>query len=577
MPSRFNPGCCGCSTACEIGADDFSGALDDWTTTGSPSTSGGLLLASGGDELIYDLEPASASSAVHIAVNALTEDATAGMRLVCARADEDNYLFGEVAKAGGAVTLRLGQAKDGAETWLTDAVTVQDAGSELDESHAISLCWRPSGIIAEQSYAVELTPWRAYDSGGWDDEANVLAYGSPSASSVEFIASGGASETDPLVVYFQGSLPVGTLIDGIEIAANVSHTPTSESAEITDTFVRLQNSGGYVGDNEAGLTVINTEPPGPPSGLGWGGPTNNWNAGITWEDINSIFGVGLAFTRGNTDDGTTINLYDVVCVIHVTEPERRTGRLTLAYGNSAVAETDCVTEYNVTLLGDGLDGKGTGLAFGVGDWELGNWALSYKESDTRPDCPECECTTATAEPCPCCDIAPAAAYVVDLGAGGWTDSQCNDCDDIDGAFVVDALSACGWSYARSYTLQERVDEVYCDDMTQCGIDVGILVGGVAPYSCSATKGWGVNLAINNIDGDGCRWRATVHYSSGGCSGTAFPQPTPSSCIHSQVIYESDVITDSDCYDMPVTLTKVFEDARGTCTGAMPETIEVDLA
>jgi hypothetical protein len=74
------------------------------------------------------------------------------------------------------------------------------------------------------------------------------------------------------------------------------------------------------------------------------------------------------------------------------------------------------------------------------------------------------------------------------------------------------------------------------------------------------------------DGGGCLWRAGVGFNSLG--------PPESECEVSFAIYEAALTADTDCQDMPVTLTKVLErsdtGASDVCDGNLPATITLDV-
>jgi hypothetical protein len=531
--------CCGCS--CTIYTNDFSAALSGFTTTGTPSTSGGLLVMTAGDRVIATTTPSSASDSIHLTTGALTTDATATLRLICAWVDSSNYLFGEVSRAAGAITLRLGQVAGGVSTWLTDAVTVQDTGAELDERHVISLCWTPGPVLEEEAVEQSLLPWRADDSGGdWSDESEILEYEASAATSGFGV---GEAETDIILASFQFAFAPGFVPEEVAVGWQADHSPV-DPVDVTDSFAQLFDDSGFVGTNQATEAYSLGENGIDPVTNGGYDPLDTWDATLTDEIVNSAtFGVGLRFKRSDTDFGSTVNLYHVTMSIRGTVPERRVGRLTLAYGNTSIAETDCVTDYAVVLTGDGLDGKAAGLAVTAGDWDFDAFTLSYLLSDSRPTCPSCGCTVDAAEPCDCCDETPLAEYVVDLGAGGWTDDDCTNCDEVAGEYVVTAYEACRWHYFE---------------------DIGICTGDVARVG-------ELRIVVSlRESGTQCLWSVTVSYTR--IIGGVGTQSTTAR-------YESDLLDEGVCDDdFPLTLNKVFDgsSADPPCGGAMPATITIDI-
>jgi hypothetical protein len=535
------PLCCGCS--CTIYTNDFSAALSGFTTTGSPSTSGGLLVMTAGDRVIATTTPSSASDSIHLATGALTTDATATLRLICAWVDSSNYLFGEVSRAAGAITLRLGQVAGGVSTWLTDAVTVQDTGAELDERHVITLCWTPGPVLEEEAVEQSLLPWRADDSGGdWSDESEILEYEASAATSGFGV---GEAETDIILASFQFAFAPGFVPEEVAVGWQADHSPV-DPVDVTDSFAQLFDDSGFVGTNQATEAYSLGENGIDPVTNGGYDPLDTWDATLTDEIVNSAtFGVGLRFKRSDTDFGSTVNLYHVTMTVRGTMPERRVGRLTLAYGNSSVAETDCVTDYSAVLTGDGLDGKAAGLAVTAGDWDFDAFTLSYLLSDSRPTCPSCGCTVDdAAEPCECCDPAfpPAQEYTVDIGTPGMTDNECDGCDQISGTYVLSGEAACFWRY----------EEVLgtCDG--PLGERPGILT---------------MTLALVPKDGGGCKWTAMLSYASTFVQDPSNPQQSAELAF-----YELDMASDEDCQD-PATLNLITAGGNA-CTGSFPATIDI---
>jgi hypothetical protein len=530
------PLCCGCS--CTIYTNDFSAALSGFTTTGSPSTSGGLLVMTAGDRVIATTEPSSASDSIHLTTGALTTDATATLRLICAWVDSSNYLFGEVSRAAGAITLRLGQVAGGVSTWLTDAVTVQDTGAELDERHVISLCWTPGPVLEEEAAAQTLLPWRATDNGGdWSDETEVLELEGAAATTSFGV---GEDETDIIEAYFQFGFAPGFIPEEVEVGwlANKSDV---DPVGVTDSFAQLIDDSGFIGANEATEAYSIADDPAETAG-GYD-PLDTWGATLTDTIVNSTeFGVGLRFKRDDTGAGTTVNLYHVTMSVRGTIPERRHGRLRLSYQNSSDSSLDCATDYAVVLTGDGLDGKAAGLAVTAGDWDFDAFTLSYGQSASRPTCPACTCTVEVGQ-CDCCDPAepPAVEYLLDFSGVALVDDECNGCDQVDGFYVVEQISPCFWFFRDSL--------------------------GTCTHDATAPGGLSVTLTLHDNPGfpmESCRWRAMIGYQS-------IEQNGPEAAW---AMYESDEI--ASCDDMPVTLNKVTDYVVDSCTGTFPASITLDL-
>jgi hypothetical protein len=549
------PSCCSCG-GCEIGTDAFDGSLSQWSTTGSPSTSGGLLTMTSGDRVIFTPEPASASSGVHVETHPETADGTAKVRLIAGYTDASNYLFGELAIAGGEGTLRLGEKIAGTESWLTLAKTVEDTGSELNDRSTLELCWTPgAALVPEGRWQGPAFPRSARNAAGpeeaWINEGNIQQMDSTSANCI--ILNDGDETRILIAETFGINVPAGSTIDGIKVGINCEDASTSNPeapSEIEFTeIILLDGSGASVGDNKA---PIGTPIPLELAEVTVGGSADDWNAGLTWEDVNSpLFGVAIKFTWDDSGATTSrgVDVDYVALTLWYTTPDRRAGRLRLAYTNTAAPNaTDCVTDLNVTSD----DGLKTGIEVTAGSFDFTDYTLSYQLSDSRPSCPDCGCTASGGgEPCGCCDDEPEESYVIDMG-GTLSDDEC-ECSQIPQSFVVDNIGECVWGYEQ---------EIDCDDE---GFDHDAIFAGTLRLLEDET---------------GCYWEAYLHITG---SGTTIQDPSnPDQDVfngaESDALYESDYITAGDCFtDLPMTLNLIAGDTAGVCSSAWPASITLDLA
>jgi hypothetical protein len=539
---------CGCcdEDECIIGQDLFDAALAAslWTIiSGAPSVSGGSLILLAGDKLEMVPVPASASDGVSASVAALSTDATASFRLHIGKADENNYLFGTVAKSGGAITLQLGKVADGVETLLTDTLTVQDTGSDTDLRHRIKLCLNLSDVEAERTIVTDAMPWRADDNDGfWDSEDFILEFqGAPATSSFDV----GEDLTDIINAYFKFPLPVGAVPTQVNGGWEASKSDVDPSV-VTDYLAQLFDSGGLVGTNQAieAYSLADASD----TTVGGYDPGNTWGASLTRDIVGSdTFGISMQFRRADILAGTTVNLYHVAMTLTAVVPEMRTGRLRLSYDNTSILETDCVTDWLVQVSGGGLNGTKAGVESVVGEWDLADFIYSYQQSETRTGCDACDCSAEDAEPCDCCgDVAGASEYVIVLdnnhteppvaGHPDWT--PCPLCSGFTGAFTLRNNEFCGW-----LLFQYPFD---CPNITAENEEIGFGCGGV-----------GRSFALSLVEsGESCKWRLVVQLWAdlSDCGGEG---PGLSG---NYAIYESaDLSPAGDCRaNMPITLNKTEE-------------------
>ena len=172
------------------------------------------------------------------------------------------------------------------------------------------------------------------------------------------------------------------------------------------------------------------------------------------------------------------------------------------------------------------------------------------------------CCCGTADVCTdCCDD-EAEDYVVDLGAGGLTDDECDNCEAIAGEFTVSKITFdgddCHWRYS---------EEEWCD-----GCVLNHDLGDCEPLRLT------VNLWLKVDDVGRCYWEAMVSFGSG-CVDPPEPDDLDTFCgggAGGSAIYESahDI---ADCSTLPITLTKQSEEWFANCSGSLPSTVALEAA
>lgn len=529
--------CCGPNPCTIFAAPSFTD-LTGLTEIGTVTVAAGVAELESGEGLIVDAAPTNYYDPVIFTITASTEDSSGTIRLAVAYEDSDNYLFGEYSFSGSTGTLRLGKREGGSETWLTDAVTVEDT-TDLGDLTTLILCWVPGAVQTGGEIAVDLIPFQAEGGDGlWSDEEEALEEDDTPA--VWFNTTAGET-TAALAVRFLGALPPGTTIDGIEIG--VRCRTNSPEGDVTVTLDQLW-IGGTPGDVRGGDTQI-VPPAGDPYGdLGSGGPTDDWNAELTWQQVNAGINVLMRFkiVTAFGIEGVDV-LVDVVTVrLYCTTPDRQPGRLTLSRGNVTAMTVDCARNFRSEAPGDG---KLALVSSGAGEWHVSALEYAYHLSDSKPGCGTCECTVETF-PCQCCDeeLPVAGELLADFGTG-WSQagSSCDLCDVVSGEVLLPSYGSCAWSITENFIS----GGVWC----QVWIDLKLL---------------------SNGEGQ-CRYLMYVHVvryvlgdSGWGLSALSFAW------------YESAPIESDECQVFPVTMTLQTENKSGggtDCDGNLPGTITLD--
>lgn len=395
MPVMAVPCLCNCGDNCTIGTDDFSGSLSGWSTTGTPTTSGGLLVMnSDGDRVIFNTTPSSASDGVHI----LTYPLSAGsgvIRIIANWLNSSNYIYGEYSRTDQ--TIRIGKVVGGTDTYETPAKTL----SSPSERATLRLCWQPGESQAPASSDTgTIFPTTVFEGSGgvipWESSSSVLAEDGISASAV-FDNDG--ETTNSLTVYGMSlAIPAGATIDGVKIRIECFDLDETASEIVVESIRLVDGEGTAAGDDKGADTPV---PFGSLDGLIFGGAADDWNAGLTWEDVNSpLFGAVFYFRwdDGSTTPSRELEVDYVNFIVYYTTASRQAGQATFSYIPNGGTDQQCTIDGLVVAT----DGTATGIAVVSGDWDFTEWTLSYLDSGTHPGCPTCDCVGDTT-PCGACD------------------------------------------------------------------------------------------------------------------------------------------------------------------------------
>lgn len=153
-------------------------------------------------------------------------------------------------------------------------------------------------------------------------------------------------------------------------------------------------------------------------------------------------------------------------------------------------------------------------------------------------CEDCPCGERPTVSCGGCTQPVPAEITVDLGAGGWINNLCNDCETIAGEYVLSNIGS-GFSCTFRYT-----ESVCPFPWTNCGTDTFLTV------------------------------QAQVF--SGSCNvSVTLSRPLASNCglAETRAAYSA-AFSDSTCREL-LELTKTSEAVGTYCTGSLPNTITVD--
>lgn len=548
--------CCTCA-GCEVSADTFSSTLDPkWTEeSGSWSISGGRLDGAA-PGIIYDstAHPLGNTGNVNVQVY-FRWTAGAGdniLRVLIGYQDTSNYLYAEFGRrASGCNYVQLGQVSGGVDTHLGDEYPL--GSGALNTEYFVNLC-----------YFYSTTQLRVTGDLLLGIEVDALAPGDKAG----FEIVDGTGTFDVYSFNYAGDSPREGCPDCRGAACQIGGHIITSHTSIDTCFWTVEAgswsvSSGYVPGASGSILRYNRPHPTAEYTMKAAGAFSNVSVGdivrvyVNYlDENNNLFGQfefasttsrkvsvwqtvsGVATMleeRDNTTTGsfstpTSINLY--VCYdgsrIGATTDG---GNIATTEGSSAAASAIAGGVY----MAVGSDG---GVTFTGNDFHK-------HDSTDDPGCPTCGLT------CGCGGTTlPLPAYVVDLGAGGWTDGgDCAHCDGVAGEYVLGDIldspdTACFYRY-----VENDVCAGVCDDF----IDFGI------------------TLSLETVSAGVLRWNVLVHYQY-------IPDDDPA-CDdnHNEAQYYSDTFGIDECHIVPVTLTKDSDILTFPCSGSLPNTITLDAA
>jgi hypothetical protein len=175
---------------------------------------------------------------------------------------------------------------------------------------------------------------------------------------------------------------------------------------------------------------------------------------------------------------------------------------------------------------------------------------------------DCECCIP-----PCCNVSP-AEMVVNLGAGGWNNVSCDDCDGISGEYTLDVIDDTGPTRTWKFS-----DYAVCTLVDPGGAPAGWIA------NCEdGTPNLFIWFYVLQISNGNCRLRVEVRVEH----NVAVDDDDPDEfCCQHKASYELENVTDEEC-DGPYTLTKFSEVHHDgdwnvdCCDGTMPATITVEI-
>ncbi len=406
--------CPRCAVVCTIAENDFESDLNNVTTTGTPTLSAGSAVLNAGDGVIFVTAAPDGDTPVHLATGALTTDGTATLRLKVAWDSDDDYQFGEIVRAAGVVTLKLGDREAGTDYYFPSEIEVTDAGGDLDLRHSVALCYIP-GESQESEAASAFVLFNSASGTGWTDPELALSPGGGSATITG--PAGGANSLN--LGRNSITLPNRSVITGYTVGFQASH----DGSDIIDLDgVTL---GG--GDTKGTGTSISSSP----AFYSFGGVSDDWGLSLTWRDLQTNgINVVLEFSGGSQ-----LSIDVVTLLVHYTTATRKPGRLSLKWINDDLSE-QCVLSGNV--VGIGLQ---AGVASVAGTWDLDELVFSKHKTAALPNCPEC-CTGAVN--CPNCENELTSLNIF-LDLSGFSDDNCLDCEDLNSGAIV-SLTGYGWAW-----------------------------------------------------------------------------------------------------------------------------------
>lgn len=381
-------GCCDDCVSfgpCFIAANTFDGDLSGFTIeVGTFNTAGGLLEHTGAGLIFFKNTVAVdqyAPTTIRADPKVVSGD-PAVSRLVIAGVDKQNYLFGEFRREGSCLLGRLGRKLKGADSFLTEYVTVFTP-SATDRFEA-RVCWDPGADNTQEglggAYADEFN-----GSPGAQWTAETSALGPPDDNGAEVSLGGmGGTETVGFAAQFPPfpDVPEGAEIWKVAGAFRAKWVPLSGISQVTCTELFVTVVGGP-GSKVSGGNLID------PLAYGWiDGATEDHQ--VTWQDLRDGL-VSVVGTLVVDSGGSQAVSVDCVALNAWWRMEREEGVLRLVAGVNTPTGSSSTGEYGRTVAVARLRWLGTraGIEPVSGSWNWDEAQYEYARSNQRPQCPEC--------------------------------------------------------------------------------------------------------------------------------------------------------------------------------------------
>lgn len=392
---RGQPAACGCCTdACDIYLDDFDradgGPGDDYTVVDATAAIASNKLRLSGARAFVLLDTVhpdgdAGRSRANVLVVPDTSGGDVEGRFAVAYADDDNYLFVAIFEGDTECPwFRLGRRAETVETWLTDERPLPPR-SEYPSGWPLYVCWQPgtAGTPVEDSEH-KLFPGAFTDLAGWTNPENLQNY-TPGGPDLFASYSFGSLETvaESTTDYGFTDIPDTADIVGIRVVIRCRGTQNSGMNSPTNSGVVLRKASGQVGDDKGTAAQISTSV----TDYTFGGPTDDWNAGLVPTDIKDpSFGVDWAFTGESND------VYVDVVSVEVWYSDSsgdEPGILSAHVGTGSrwPRKVYLDAEVPASVAGDQV---GFELATGsAGTVDFDNFRWKYHKDEGHTNCPEC--------------------------------------------------------------------------------------------------------------------------------------------------------------------------------------------
>jgi hypothetical protein len=560
------PVTCDCTPCCDIGEDSFDRADSDslgvdWSERSGDAdiASNKLLFASAGLVRYETAHPDGNSGNQHVYVQFILDSYTSGYaRVIVNYTDDSNYLYAALEYVSSCWVLRLRQVSGGSDTSLQDDLPI---GEISITTMNFRVCWHATdGHLSARLETPAVFYTIATSGVTIADGDQVGLAGSTNVQFDNFEFKKLQTESLPTCPECASECFVG-------LDAFARSDSTSLGCQWDESSGSWEISSDQLKKTSTGAGIAKFKMPHPERGLGHYVevdcvlPNSAPNAArrhrvlVNYLDSSNYHYAELWVNQANTSvtlligkaGGSTAQIAQtatggtyrlVVCWDDVNETLTASVQTTDWTLGRSMSSTRVASGIYVAL-GAGPDSTDGGEQFD--NFEFWKHA---SEEDGEEDCPDC-IEFSTEDPACCCDDT-VDAYVVDLGAGGWTDGalSCGDCAGVSGEYHVQYGGTpgvqfngvgCGWFYQ---------DERFCSD-GEGTLRIELANGLSGPCQ------WGVLVQLIRNDGD--------------------------SYIDAQESYVSELLPDTSCDD-DLTLTKAFtQGPQQYCVVGLPTTVTVTKA